>query len=167
MPLGAPDAEPQRKRPLFNAREQAALRAYVASLGPGPEVPTNRRSAGSVSRGLVSFSEHCAGCHQIVGEGGVVTGAKVPPLDHATPRQIREAVRIGPYVMPQFSAKSISDADLEDIVAYVQYAQHPHDAGGWSIGHLGPFPEGLVTWFIAVVALIVTCVVIGSRLKKA
>jgi ubiquinol-cytochrome c reductase cytochrome c subunit len=167
MPLGDPAGEPHRKRPLFNAREQAALRAYVASLGPGPKVPSGRRSAGSISRGLVSFSENCAGCHQIVGEGGVVTGAKVPPLDQATPRQIREAVRLGPYVMPQFSAKSISDAELEDIVAYVQYTQEPHDEGGWGINHLGPFPEGLVTWFIAIVVLVMTCVVIGSRLKKA
>jgi ubiquinol-cytochrome c reductase cytochrome c subunit len=102
----------------------------------------------------------------MVAEGGIVTGARVPPLDKATPRQIREAVRIGPYVMPRFSKKAISDRELEDIVAYVQYAQNPHDAGGWSINHLGPFPEGLAAWFIAIGVLLVTCIVIGTRVKK-
>ena len=28
------------------------------------------------------------------------------------------------------------------------YAKHPDDRGGWAIGHLGPVPEGLVTWLI-------------------
>ena len=120
---------------------------------------------GSVSRGLQSFTDHCAGCHQVAAEGGVVTGARVPPLNEVTPRQIREAVRIGPYVMPRFSAKAISPAELEDLVAYVHYAQTPQDSGGWGIDHLGPFPEGLVTWFIAIVVLIGACVAIGSRLR--
>ncbi len=90
-------------------------------------------------------------------------GAKAPPLDRATPAQIAEAVRIGPYTMPSFTEKAISDEQLNAIVAYVQYAQHPRDEGGWGINHLGPFPEGMVTWLMAIVALIATCVVIGKR----
>ena len=30
-----------------------------------------------------------------------------------------------------------------------QYTKDPDDPGGWAIGHIGPVPEGLVTWFIA------------------
>jgi ubiquinol-cytochrome c reductase cytochrome c subunit len=165
MPLGHPDDQPTRSRQRLHPDEVRALTKYVASLGGGPPVPPGGPGTGSVSRGLELFTEHCAGCHQVVAEGGIVTGAKVPPLDLATPRQIREAVRIGPYVMPTFSTKAISDHELEDIVAYVQYAKQPQDAGGWGINHLGPFPEGLVTWGIAIVVLIGGCVMIGTRLR--
>jgi ubiquinol-cytochrome c reductase cytochrome c subunit len=167
MPLGRPGDEPVRARPYFQEREIRALTAYVASLGKGPGIPHPRPQDGNVSTGLQLFTEHCAGCHQVVGEGGVVTGAKVPPLNAATPTQIAQAVRIGPYYMPRFSKKAISDAELNDIVAYVTYAQDPDDAGGWGINHLGPFPEGLVTWLMAVVVLVAVCMVIGRRLKQA
>jgi ubiquinol-cytochrome c reductase cytochrome c subunit len=165
MPLGRPDVQPVRRRPSFDRTEVRALTAYVASLGRGPAVPSDTVD-GSVSHGMELFSSHCAGCHQIVGEGGVVTGAKVPPLDHATPRQVREAVRIGPYVMPPFPASAISDRELDDIVAYVRYVQEPRDAGGWGINHLGPFSEGLVAWLLAMTVLVATCVAIGSRVKR-
>jgi ubiquinol-cytochrome c reductase cytochrome c subunit len=94
-----------------------------------------------------------------------VTGARVPPLGQATATQIAEAVRIGPYLMPRFSARQITPAQLNSLVRYVQLMQHPPDRGGWGIGNLGPFPEGMVTWLLAVVVLIATCMVIGRRLK--
>jgi ubiquinol-cytochrome c reductase cytochrome c subunit len=92
-----------------------------------------------------------------------MTGAKAPPLDRATPVQVAEAVRIGPYVMPKFSTSDISDAELDSIIAYVEYMKNPQDEGGWGIDHLGPFPEGMVTWFLAVVVLVATCIAIGKR----
>ncbi len=79
-------------------------------------------------------------------------GAKAPPLDRATPTQIAEAVRIGPYAMPSFTEKAISDAQLNSIVAYVRLRQEPRRRGGWGISHLGPFPEGMVTWLMAIAA---------------
>ena len=166
MPLERPDAQPTRSRVLFGEREIRALVAYVASLGGGPPIPRPHPERGNVSRGQHLFTEHCSGCHQVVAEGGYVTGARVPPLEDATPTQIAEAVRIGPYVMPVFSQKAISDAELDDIVAYVGYAKHPDDRGGWSLGHIGPVPEGMVTWFLAVAALVAVCTVIGKRLSS-
>jgi ubiquinol-cytochrome c reductase cytochrome c subunit len=166
MPLGRPDRQPERSRPRFSSRELRALTAYVASLGDGPPIPHPRPESGTLSEGLELFTEHCAGCHQVAGEGGVVTGAKAPPLDRATPTQIAEAVRIGPYVMPKFSERDISDAQLNSIVRYVQYTQNPRDEGGWGINHLGPFPEGMVTWLIAIVVLVATCMVIGKRMAS-
>ena len=167
MPLDRPTAQPVHQRQPLDRSDVRALTQYVASLGTGPPVPSGGPGQGSVARGLEQFTDHCAGCHQVVAEGGVVTGARVPPLDKATPRQIREAVRIGPWVMPRFSPKAISPRELEDIVSYVQYAQHPQDAGGWGIGHLGPFPEGMVTWLIAIVVLIATCMLIGKRMRES
>ena len=166
MPLRRVGAQPRRSRVLFDEDEIQAITAYVASLGRGPAIPTPSRSRGSVSRGLHLFTEHCAGCHQIVAEGGYVTGAVAPSLARATDVQIAEAVRIGPYLMPRFSKQAISDRDLDSIVAYIDYARDPDDPGGWSLGHLGPVPEGLVTWFIAAVATVVFCVVIGTRLRS-
>ena len=163
MPLGHPGDQPKARRPAFDDREIRALVAYVDSLGGGPPIPRPDPASGNLSRGERLFAEHCAGCHQIVAAGGVVTGARVPPLDRVDARQIWQAVRIGPYVMPTFSARSISDQDLNSIVRYVLYAQHPDDAGGWAIGHLGPFPEGIVTWGIAILVLVATCVAIGQR----
>jgi len=166
MPLDDPNRQPRRDSVLFSEQEIRALVAYVASLGPGPAVPTPHPERGNLAAGLQLFTEHCAGCHQIVAEGGFVTGAVAPPLGDATPVQIAEAVRAGPYLMPRFPVKQLSDGQLDAIIRYVQYAKHPDDRGGWAIGHVGPVPEGLVTWFIGIAAIVATCVVIGRRLKS-
>ena len=166
MPLSDPNRQPRRSSVLFSEQELRAIVAYVASLGPGPAIPTPRPNSGNLAEGQQLFTEHCAGCHQIAAEGGYVTGAVAPPLGNATATQIAEAVRIGPYLMPRFSKKQISDAQLNSIVRYVQYAKHPDDRGGWAIGHVGPVPEGLVTWFIAIAAIVATCMVIGKRLRS-
>jgi ubiquinol-cytochrome c reductase cytochrome c subunit len=166
MPLGDATDQPVRARPRFDEREIRAIVEYVASLGRGPAVPTPRPGTASVADGRELFTEHCAGCHQVVAEGGVMPGAKAPPLGGATPRQIAEAVRIGPYVMPKFSPKDISDAELNAIIAYVQYAKDPRDEGGWGINHLGPFPEGMVAWLLAIPALLLICRAIGKRLPS-
>jgi quinol---cytochrome-c reductase cytochrome c subunit len=166
MPLDDPHKQPRRSAVLFSQPELLALVAYVASLGAGPAIPSPHPSSGNLAAGLQLFTEHCAGCHQVAAAGGYVSGAVAPALDVATPVQIAEAVRIGPYLMPRFSKKQISDAQLNSIVRYVQYAKHPDDRGGWAIGHVGPVPEGLVTWFIGIAAVVATCLVIGRRLHS-
>ena len=90
----------------------------------------------------------------------------MPPLEDATPTQIAEAVRIGPYLMPRFSQKDISDAQLDSIIRYVQYAKNPDDRGGWALGHLGPFPEGMVTWLLAGSLLVALSLAIGKRVSS-
>ena len=167
MPLQHLGLQPRRSRVLFDESQIRALVAYVSSLGAGPPIPQPHPQRGNLSLGQKLFTDHCAGCHQIVAEGGYVTGAVPPPLEDATTTQIAEAVRIGPNVMPRFSPKAITPHQLDSIIAYVQYAKHPNDSGGWALGHLGPVPEGLVTWFIAAAALILTCMLIGKRLKSS
>jgi ubiquinol-cytochrome c reductase cytochrome c subunit len=166
MPLLHLGLQPRRSRVLFSERQLRALVSYVASLGKGPPIPRPHPAKGNLSTGLHLFTEHCAGCHQVVAEGGFVTGAVPPALEDDPPVQIAEAVRIGPYAMPKFSKRAISDAELNSIIAYVQYAKHPNDRGGWAIGHLGPIPEGLVTWFLAAAALVLLCMIIGKRLQS-
>jgi quinol---cytochrome-c reductase cytochrome c subunit len=67
--------------------------------------------------------------------------------------------------MPSFSEKRIGPRELDSIVRYVEYAKHPDDRGGWGIGHLGPFPEGMVTWLVAAVALVLVTLLLGKRLR--
>jgi quinol---cytochrome-c reductase cytochrome c subunit len=166
MPLSDPDEQPTRRRSPFSDREIRALVAYVASLGKGPGIPRPNPAGGNLAEGLHLFTEHCAGCHQVVARGGVVTGAKVPPLEDATPVQIAEAVRTGPYLMPRFSESQITDKQLDSIIAYVGLAKHPVDRGGWGIGNVGPVPEGMVTWLIAILILIAVCMAIGQRVRS-
>jgi len=165
MPLGHVGEEPNRGHVFFSERQLRALVTYVGSLGPGPAIPEPHPERGSVSTGLRLFTQHCAGCHQVAAQGGYLPGAVAPALDRATPTQIAEAVRIGPYVMPRFDQSAISDAELDSIVAYVAYVKRPNNAGGWSLGRVGPIAEGLVAWLIGTAVLVATCVVIGTRLK--
>jgi quinol---cytochrome-c reductase cytochrome c subunit len=166
MPLRHIGLQPRRSRVLFSEPQIRALVQYIASLAPGPPVPTPHPERGNVSQGMQLFTDHCAGCHQVVAEGGYVPGAVAPPLEEATATQIAQAVRIGPWVMPKFSKRAIPDRQLDSIIAYVEYAKNPDDRGGWALGHLGPVPEGLVTWLIAAVVLVAACVVIGERLRR-
>jgi ubiquinol-cytochrome c reductase cytochrome c subunit len=164
MPLKRIGVQPRRSRLLLGPREIDALVAYVASLGKGPPVPTPHPERGDLSEGQLLFTRNCAGCHQVVAEGGFVTGAVPPPLGQATPTQIAEAVRVGPYVMPTFSTRRLSDRQLDSIIRYVEWAKHPDDRGGWALGHIGPVPEGLVTWFLAASVLVAVCMLLGRRL---
>ena len=165
MPLRRVGLQPRREPVLFSEHEIRALVAYVATFG-GPPVPTPRPGLGSLSQGQALFTEHCAGCHQVMGQGGYVKGALPPDLMQATPRQVAEAVRIGPYVMPTFSRRAISDRQLDSIVRYVEFTHGPTRPGGWGLGYLGPVPEGLVTWFLAIPALIGLCLMLGRRLRS-
>jgi ubiquinol-cytochrome c reductase cytochrome c subunit len=167
MPLRSPSIQPTRSHVLFSDRQIRALVGYVASLGGGPPIPTPHPERGKLSDGRRLFTSNCAGCHQVVAEGGYVTAARVPPLADATPTQIAQAVRIGPYVMPHFSERHLSDEQLDSIIRYVEYAKHPDDRGGWSIGHIGPVPEGIVTWWIGGVVLVAFCILLGRRLRPA
>jgi ubiquinol-cytochrome c reductase cytochrome c subunit len=166
MPLSSIYDEPSNGEVLFSEKELRSLIGYVASLGRGPAIPQPNPSAGNVSEGNQLFTDHCAGCHQIDAEGGFVTGARVPPLQELSPSRIAEAVRIGPYLMPKFPTSQISDAQLSSIIAYVEHTNHNDNRGGWRIGNIGPIPEGLVAWWIAIPLLLVACRLVSRRRKR-
>ncbi|MGZ6708202.1 MAG: c-type cytochrome, partial [Solirubrobacteraceae bacterium] len=162
MPISDPKVEPERTQPAYPRADIDALVACVGSFG-GPGIPRPDPRRGRLPKGLEAFTESCAGCHQVVGRGGIVTGAAVPALQQATPAQIAEAVRIGPYLMPKFSERQIDAAKLDDITRYVLSTRHPDDRGGWGIGHIGPIPEGMIAWLLAGLVLLGVARVIGER----
>src|SRR5205823_13364089 len=67
MPLSNPRVEPEQDRVLLSDKEIRSLVGYVASLGRGPGIPQPDMRAGTLPEGLKVFTEHCAGCHQVVG----------------------------------------------------------------------------------------------------
>jgi ubiquinol-cytochrome c reductase cytochrome c subunit len=163
MPLANPRAEPERGTPAFNSREINAVIAFVRNIGHGPPGPTANPSTGDIALGFKLFDEDCAGCHSIVARGGITLGAQVPNLQQATARQIAEAVRAGPYLMPRFDAKQLDQHDLDSLARYVLWTRHPDNAGGWGIYNIGPIPEGIVAWFLGLMALVIVARLIGER----
>jgi ubiquinol-cytochrome c reductase cytochrome c subunit len=162
MPLDKPGDAPIRSDPRYPQDEIDAIVAYVGSLG-GPPIPDVSPERGDINEGFEAFTEHCAGCHQAVAKGGVVTGAFAPDLGEATPTQVGEAVRIGPYIMPLFGHEQIDDRTLDSIARYVQLTKDPVDEGGWGIGNIGPVPEGMIAWLLALAALLLVARLIGVR----
>jgi ubiquinol-cytochrome c reductase cytochrome c subunit len=163
MPADQVGSEPLRKPPRYDDAQIKALVAYVGSLGPGPAIPEVHPALGSLSQGMSLFNESCAGCHGTSGKGGVAIGGYAPPLGEATPTEVGEAIRVGPYLMPRFSPAQLDPHEVNSIARYVQLTQNPEDAGGFGIGHIGPVPEGLVAWLAAVAALLIVARLIGER----
>ena len=164
MPLDSPASEPARKKPAYSPGQIAALDAYIGSLG-GPPIPHVSLRGTSLAHGESLFMDNCSGCHQAAAAGGIVPGAFAPALDKPTPRQIAEAARIGPYLMPRFGPALLTDAQLASIARYIGYVRTAHDAGGWGIGHLGPVPEGMIAWFVAVPFVLLIARLIGQRVE--
>jgi ubiquinol-cytochrome c reductase cytochrome c subunit len=157
----APD---HRRPPQYSPQVITALDDYVAGLtGPGPDIPRINGQSAVVGRGLELFQEQCAACHAWGGDGGALLHREAPSLHQATPVQIAEAIRIGPGNMPAFGPAAISDADLQSVVNYVTYLDHPKDRGGNPLWHLGPVAEGGVAWLLGIVVLLLVVRWIGER----
>jgi ubiquinol-cytochrome c reductase cytochrome c subunit len=163
MPLDNPGEEPVRTHPAYSEAQIGALVAYIQRRFGGPPIPAVDPQRGDLNAGRAAFTDHCAGCHQSLAAGGIVIGGIAPSLQSANARQIAEAVRVGPYLMPRFTTRQIDARTMDDIAAYVLYTRHPDDRGGWGIGHIGPIPEGMVAWLLALVALIAVARLIGER----
>jgi ubiquinol-cytochrome c reductase cytochrome c subunit len=163
MPLQNPRDEPERARPAYDRSQIDALIAFITRTGGGPPAPAADPSDGDLAIGFQQFTLHCAGCHQLVGRGGLTVGAYVPDLQSASALQIAEAVRMGPYLMPHFDAQQIDQQQLNSIARYVLWTRHPDNAGGWGIGNIGPIPEGMAAWFMALAAMVIVARLIGER----
>ena len=164
MPLDNPGEQAQRKQPAYTPLQIRQLVAYVASLGPGPPIPTGDWERGDLAEGNVLYANNCASCHSSAGAGGALGHSTyAPALGPATATQVAEAVRIGPGAMPRFGPETFDDSQLAAIVRYVEYLDDPADPGGHPLGRLGPIPEGFVAWVIGLGLMLVACRWIGTR----
>jgi len=165
MPLARPGIQPQRADPVYTRDQIDALIAYIAPpAAGGPAIPVVTPELGSLQAGRRLFADKCSGCHQIMTKGGIAPGLVAPSLEQATPGQIGEAIRVGPYLMPLFSTAQLDDADVNSIARYVEeIGTTPPDRGGWGIGNIGPIPEGLAAWLLLGAALLIVARIIGER----
>jgi mono/diheme cytochrome c family protein len=92
-----------------------ALAACGSARRSEPIAGPLRMEDASVRRGQVLYDQYCYKCHT-GGEGGMGPIINDKPL----PRFLmRFQVRHGLGVMPAFSDKQLSDAELEDILTYL------------------------------------------------
>jgi len=162
MPLNDPQEQATRHRPAFPPAEISDLVAYVASLDHGPAIPTVL--PGNLPQGYLLYSENCAECHNIAGAGGALGGGIiVPSLTKASSLDVVEAARVGPAPMPVFSPETLTNQQISDVAAYVEYLHHSDNRGGLGLGHLGPIPEGFVGWVVGMGALLLAARLIGTR----
>jgi ubiquinol-cytochrome c reductase cytochrome c subunit len=164
MPLADSEQQPKRKRPAYNEADQAALVAYLASLGNGPRLPRLDAQDGPLAEGGELFRANCAPCHSATGAGGALSyGRAAPTVAESTTRQVAAAVRAGPGQMPVFGPGVLTDEEVAGIARYVEYLRDPDDRGGLPIGRTGPVPEGAVAWFFGMGGFLAAVVWIGSR----
>lgn len=166
MPMSQPGAQALQKKPVYNAQEIQALGAYVASLGPGPAVPSPSEydpSKGDIVKGGQFFLTNCTACHNFAGSGGALPEGKfAPPLKGVSPKHIYEAMLTGPQQMPIFGDSVLSPQDKRDIIAYLHKSETSPSYGGFNLGQLGPVSEGLYAWIFGLGFLIIITVWIAS-----
>ncbi len=165
MPFSdGPGSQAKRKPPVFDDEQIHQLVAYVASLGQGPQIPEVQTQESLVPDGQKLFVGNCAPCHGATANGGAVGGgALAPALDLATPVQVVEAMLTGPGQMPVFGYEA---RELNGVASYIEYLQKSSNPGGFSIGGIGPVPEGFVGWVLGMGLLLVIVVLVGREWRR-
>ncbi len=193
MPLNNPHDQPINHHPFFTEGQIQQLDSYINALpqingrkGSGPGIPTvlplcqgsqASNSTGiaaaerngtakcvTLSFGQTTFALNCSQCHQIGGNGGILSkGNIVPTLQNADITQTAEAMRIGPIPMPKFGSGQLSAVQLAAVAHYVQYLQHPNHAGGFKITGFGPVAEGFVGIIAGLGLLLIVSRLMGTR----
>jgi ubiquinol-cytochrome c reductase cytochrome c subunit len=169
MPLAAPANQAPRKPVIYSPEQVAALAAFVASLGPGPAIPTEAdldTTDANLAEGGELFRTNCAQCHNFAGKGGALSEGKYAPnLGNATPREMYEAMITGPQNMPNFTNETLSVESKQAIIKFVQSLQDSPDPGGLALGSYGPVTEGLFIWTAGIGALLAAAVWIGAKVR--
>ena len=170
MPMADMSTQATRKKPVYNAEQTAALAAYVASLAPGPAVPTdavlNYERDGNTAQGGELFRNNCAMCHNFAGQGGALTQGKyAPTLMGVEPKYIYEALITGPQSMPVFSDKTITPAEKLSIIKWIKSAEAEPNLGGATMGRIGPVTEGLLAWVLGLGLLIAVAVWLTTKAR--
>jgi len=170
MPMADMSQQAMRKTPVYDDEEVAALAAYVASLAPGPEIPSeemlNYERDGEVAEGGELFRTNCAMCHNFAGQGGALTQGKyAPSVMGVKPVHIYEAMITGPQAMPVFSDKTLTPKEKLSIIKWIKAAEKEPQLGGVALGRVGPVTEGLLVWTLGLGLLIGIAVWLAAKAK--
>lgn len=166
MPMANNSPQAEAKPAQFDAEQISQVAAYVASLAPGPAIPTAEQvdpAGGDAANGMALFRTNCAMCHNAVGAGGALSEGKyAPALYDSTPTEIYEAMLTGPQSMPVFNEANISPQGKQDIIAFLEEQRAPSVSGA-QLGSLGPVAEFVWAFVIGIGALIGAAVWIGAK----
>ena len=153
MPPGDPDGQEKSRRALPDERREALLAWMADQLELTGGLPDARLEGGNPARGQEVYAANCAQCHGSTGGGGVAgAGAFTPMLVDRDPLVIAEAIRLGPFQMPQFGEEIISDRELADVIAFLEEVR---GEPGTPIGlvELNPVFAGAFVFAIALAAI--------------
>jgi len=167
MPMAAQGPQAEEKPAQFSSEQIDALAEYVASLGPGPAVPSSSLTDGKdgdAAEGAELFRINCAMCHNVAGAGGALTEGKYAPnLQSVSGKHIYEAMVTGPQNMPVFNDLNLTPQQKADIITYLKYVQDNKSPGGFALGSLGPVAEGLFIWIFGLGAVVAMTVWLTAK----
>jgi quinol---cytochrome-c reductase cytochrome c subunit len=105
---------------------------------------------GDLSGGGELYREYCATCHRTAVRGGALAfvGTNAPALTDKSAALVAGAIRWGPGPMPKFDKSVLSDDQVDAIVTYVKYVQHPASPGGSTLHWYGPVAEGFAAFAV-------------------
>lgn len=173
MPMARPEAQAPAKKTVYTAEEISAIAAYVGSLAPGPAIPESKQYDPSnlkqedIARGGELFRTNCSACHNFEGRGGALpNGRYAPSLLKTSDKHIYEAIRTGPQQMPMFSAGSLTDEDVTQIIGYLN-TLHENPNGGFDLGGFGPVGEGLWGWVLGLGSLVLVATWLAKKGARA
>jgi ubiquinol-cytochrome c reductase cytochrome c subunit len=174
MPMARPEAQAPVKPNRYTEDEVASLAAYVASLGPGPDIPAPADydpanvSQEDIARGGELFRTNCSACHNFEGAGGALPGGKyAPSLIGVSNLHLYEAMITGPQQMPVFSDEVMRPEDKRAVIAYLNDLHEQPTQGGLALGGLGPVSEGLWAWVVGLGSLMFFAIWIAAKGAKA
>lgn len=161
MPMAQPGVQALAKPPVYDDEEIRQLGAFVASLGPGPSVPTADQydvaglSEAEIARGGQFFLTNCTACHNFAAHGGAMPEGKfAPSLVNTSTKHLFEAMETGPQQMPVFSNAVLTPQDKREIIGYVKTIGAKPGYGGFGLGGFGPVSEGLFAWLVGIGGLV-------------
>jgi ubiquinol-cytochrome c reductase cytochrome c subunit len=163
MPMALQGPQAEAKPVQFTEQQIADMAAYVASLAPGPEIPSTEYTEAyltgdaNVAEGAELFRINCAMCHNVAGAGGALTEGKfAPDLKDIDPAHIYEAMAV-------FNDQNVSPEDKANIISYLKYLDDNPSPGGLDLGGLGPVSEGLFVWIFALGAIVAITVWLTAK----
>lgn len=169
MPMASPAVQVGRKDPSYSEPQITALAAYIATLGPGPAIPTAEQldtTNADLAVGGELFRTNCAQCHNFAGSGAALTEGKwAPSLMDASPQEVYEAMLSGPQNMPVFGDGTLPVGEKQDLVKYIGHLQTQTQPGGWAMGSFGPVSEGAMLFTLGLGLMAAAAVWIGAKLR--
>lgn len=160
-PAGSP-YDNRTRDVVLDEQERADLTAWLTDEF---DVPGDQPAVGegSAARGQQVWNANCSHCHGATGAGGVAgAGAWTPSVNDKSDLQVAQAIRVGPFQMPQFETGQISDQGIADVTAFMEEVRVEADAQVLGIPELNPVFASAFVFLLALAALFLLGV-IGSR----